>query len=98
MCVCGQASRSRATLSYDSSYFSYWQGTIQASYAVMRQLLLETLKTGYLATRLKFEQRYEKTNILVSDLVRHKLGCTATEDGYRLEISDIEIRGIVLSM
>ena len=40
VCVCSQASRSRATLSCDSSYFSYWQGTIQASYAVMRQLLL----------------------------------------------------------
>ena len=24
---------------------------------------------------------YEKTNVLVSDLVLHKLGCTATEDG-----------------
>ena len=43
MCVCSQASRSRATLSCDSSYFSYWQGTIQASYAVMRQLLLTHL-------------------------------------------------------
>ena len=37
-----------------------------------------------------------KTNVLVSDLVRHKLGCTATEDGERLEISDFESRGIVL--
>ena len=27
------------------------------------------------------EQRREKTNILVSDLMRHKPGCTATEDG-----------------
>ena len=27
------------------------------------------------------EPRHEKTNILVSDLVRHKLGCAATEDG-----------------
>ena len=27
------------------------------------------------------EQRHEKTNILVSDLVGHKPGCTATEDG-----------------
>ena len=33
----------------------------------------------------------------VSDLVRHKPGCTATEDGYRLEISDLGRRGIVLS-
>ena len=27
------------------------------------------------------EPRREKTNVLVSDLVRHKLGCTATEAG-----------------
>ena len=27
------------------------------------------------------EPRHEKTNILVSDLVRHKPGCTATEVG-----------------
>ena len=30
---------------------------------------------------LTFEPRYEKPNILVSDLVRHKPGCIATEDG-----------------
>ena len=28
-------------LPYNTDCFSYWQGTIQASYAVMRQLLLE---------------------------------------------------------
>ena len=28
-----------------------------------------------------FELPPEKTNVLVSDLVRHKPGCTATEDG-----------------
>ena len=27
------------------------------------------------------ERRHEKTNILVFDLVGHKPGCTATEDG-----------------
>ena len=43
------------------------------------------------------EPQCEKTNILVSDLVRHKPGCTATEDGQRLEISDLESRGIILS-
>ena len=32
----------------------------------------------------------------VSDLVRHKPGCTASEDGQRLEISDLESEGIVL--
>ena len=42
--------------------------------------------------------RHEKSSVLVSDLVRHKPGCTATEDGQRLEISDLESRGIVLSM
>ena len=30
---------------------------------------------------LIFEPRHEKTNILVSDLTRHKPGCIATEDG-----------------
>ena len=49
------------------------------------------------STRI-YEPRHEKTNVLVSDLVRHNLGCTATEDGYRLEITDLESRGIVLSM
>ena len=28
-----------------------------------------------------FDPRHEKTKVLVSDLVRHKPGCTATEDG-----------------
>ena len=34
----------------------------------------------------------------VSNQVRHKPGCTATKDGQRLEISDLESRGIVLSV
>ena len=46
----------------------------------------------------KFEPRHEKINVLVSEMVRHKPGCTATEDGYRLEYLDLETRGIVLSM
>ena len=29
----------------------------------------------------KYERRHEKTNVLVSDLVRHKPGCAASEDG-----------------
>ena len=32
-------------------------------------------------TRKAFETRHEKTNVLVSDMVQHKPGCTATEDG-----------------
>ena len=34
----------------------------------------------------------------VFDQVLHKLGCTATEDGYGLEISDLGRRGVVVSM
>ena len=34
----------------------------------------------------------------VSEQARHKPGCTATEDGSRLEISDLGNRGIVLSV
>ena len=34
----------------------------------------------------------------VSDQVVHKPCCTATEDGWRLEISDLGSRGIVLSV
>ena len=32
-------------LPYNTDCFSYWQGTIQASYAVMRQLLFAFLKS-----------------------------------------------------
>ena len=43
--------------------------------------------------------RCEKTNTLVSNLVRHKPGCIATEDDdKRHDISDSESRGILLSM
>ena len=34
----------------------------------------------------------------ISDHVRHKPVCTATQDGYRIEISDLGSRGIVLSV
>ena len=45
-----------------------------------------------------FEPRCEKTNVLVSDLVRHKPGCTAIEDGKGHEISCLGSRGIVQSV
>ena len=45
-----------------------------------------------------YDPRHEKTNMLVSDLVRHKPGCTATDDGLRLEISDLERRVTALFM
>ena len=70
------------------------------SRAEIRSLLRKFLIIAYLFTSLyyTYEPRYEKTNVLVSDLVRHKPGCKATEDGWRLEISDLESRGIVLSV
>ena len=45
-----------------------------------------------------FEPVHEKTNNLGSDQVRHKPGCTVTEEVWRLEILDLESRGIVLSV
>ena len=39
-----------------------------------------------------------KTVFGVSDQVRHKPGCTVTENGLRLEISDLGRRRIVLSL
>ena len=42
--------------------------------------------------------RLEKTNVLVSDLVRHKPGYKATKDDHRLQISGLESRVIVLPM
>ena len=49
-------------------------------------------------THDKIEPSREKTNNVVSDEVRHKSGCTVTEAGYKLEISDIRRGGIVLSV
>ena len=46
----------------------------------------------------KFEPSREKTNNEVSEQIRQKPSCTSTEDDYRPEISDLESRGIVLSV
>ena len=40
----------------------------------------------------------EKTNNLGSDQVRHKPCCSDTEAGWKLKISDLRRRGIVLSV
>ena len=47
---------------------------------------------------LTFELVHEKTNNLGSNQVRHKLGCTITEEGKKLEISDLRRNGYVLSV
>ena len=46
----------------------------------------------------KIEPCHEKINVLVSDKVRHKPGCTAIEESKRLEFSDLGSRWIVLPM
>ena len=43
--------------------------------------LFSLVQTCHTDISITFEPRHEKTNYLVSDLVRHKSGCTATEDG-----------------
>ena len=39
-----------------------------------------------------------KPDFGVSDQVQHKLFCAATEDGFKLETSDLKRRGIVLAV
>ena len=45
-----------------------------------------------------YEPRCEKTGLRGFGPGPTKPGCTATEDGYRIEISYLGSRGIVLSM
>ena len=45
----------------------------------------------------KFQPSRGKTNNVVFEQVRHKPGCTATDDSQKLEILDLR-RGIVLSV
>ena len=44
-----------------------------------------------------YEPQHEKTNNVVSDQVWHKPRCTATGDGWRIEILYLVKKGIVLS-
>ena len=44
------------------------------------------------------EPCHEKTCFWGFQSDQHKFGCKATEDGLRLEISDLGTKGIVLSM
>ena len=59
-----------------SSYLVYgWQHNV-----VYRQIVNKN-KTDHKQEETTNEPRHEKTNNLVSDLVRHKPGCTTTKDG-----------------
>ena len=44
----------------------------------LKKVIFTAVKSQYNADA--FEPRHEKTYVLVSDQVRHKQGCTATED------------------
>ena len=55
-------------------------------------------KVGDLVDDKVNEPVHEKTYNLGSDQVRHKPGYTVTEAGWKLEISDLRRRGIVLSV
>ena len=46
----------------------------------------------------KMSRSVRKPVFVVSDQVRHKPGCAATEDGKKLEFSDLGSRGIVLTV
>ena len=43
--------------------------------------MIELIQAALEREKKTNEPRHEKTNVLVSDPVRHKLGYTATEDG-----------------
>ena len=48
--------------------------------------------------KLTIEPPRGKTNNVISEQVRHKPVCAATESGWKLEILDLRRRGSVLSM
>ena len=80
----------------DRFFISWKHNVLFSIYRVHTSCTRELLK---IATSVQTnEPRHEKTSIKVSDLVRHKPGCTAKEDGKRLEISDLESRGSILYM
>ena len=47
---------------------------------IMPQLVQLAVLSSQVCEIETYEPRHEKTNVLVSNLVRHKPGCTATED------------------
>ena len=70
---------------------------------LIRAILWNVDRAGIIQQRLldnvlHMSRVMRKPTFWFCDLVRHKLGCKTKEDGLRLEISDLESRGIVLSM
>ena len=56
----------------------------------------ENLSSGFQLGNMS--SGFQETWLRVSNWVGHKQGCTTTEDGYRLEISDLGSTVIILSM
>ena len=74
-------------------------------FSCVAQIIVDThksLKEAVLRVTLNKSQKNMSRDVRkpvfgVSDQVRDKLGCAATKDSWRLEISDLGRRGIVLS-
>ena len=66
-----------------SKHHAYFEEKIQMLLAAIKGKIIRTrLTRSCTVTSMQTnELRREKTNVLVSDLVQHKPGCTATEDG-----------------
>ena len=86
---------------YNMNFILYFSCSCSAKLRLKYILLTHVKKpTGISALDPKF-QLFEpprgKTNNVVSEQVRHKPTCTSTEKSWKLEISDLSRRGIVLS-
>ena len=82
-------------IAYNCGLFSGCLTTVHCS---VRRYCFCFIATININIEIVFEYVREKTNNLGSDQDRHKPGCTVKEDGKRLEILDLERRGIVQSV
>ena len=64
----------------------------------MKIVVKSALNTYILQGRVLMSPVMRKPVFGVSEQIRHKPGCTATENSKRLEILDLERRGIVPSV
>ena len=79
---------------------------IKVNYEKLSKLMIKGVKNLFASVMWVYdpysikwnEPRREKTGLRVSDQVQHKPGCTVSEAGQKLEISDIRRRGNILSV
>ena len=55
--------------------------TVHIKQEIKKKILLTNFVNKVMRLNKAYEPRREKNNVLVSDMVQHKPGCTATEDG-----------------